>query len=343
MTRIPGKIRLTMLAAVLWFVSGCASPFPGAKPSFRRSTTPTKLPSQSVSPQASRHAATLPPPSSVSSLPTTSPEVDTDVVRNQSPQGYNSYQEGVNAWGPYAPNTPTSPAYPTVGRPNVGAPPTFTQPGYQRAPAPVAPQQAFPESVIQPTQPTVQQGLGRPFYVSPDGPFDPAIGPLADILVNVQETQTGKFSVGASVNSDAGVTGQVVIDERNFDIRRIPTSFDDFVNGSAFRGAGQGFRIEALPGNDVQRYMVNFTEPYLFNTRVSFNMSAYLFDRNFFDWDEQRLGGRMSLGYRITPDLSLAASIRAEEVTISDPRLGGVAELDAALGSSDLYLSLIHI
>jgi len=61
----------------------------------------------------------------------------------------------------------------------------------------------------------------------------------------VEETRTGRFMFGVAVNSDAGVTGQITIDERNFDITRVPTSWDDFVNGSAFRGAGQGFRIEA--------------------------------------------------------------------------------------------------
>ena len=84
--------------------------------------------------------------------------------------------------------------------------------------------------------------------------------------IYVQETQTGRFMFGVGVNSDAGVTGQIVIDERNFDITRFPTSWRDFVEGTAFRGAGQGFRIEAMPGTQVQRYLVSFTEPYLFDT-----------------------------------------------------------------------------
>ena len=74
--------------------------------------------------------------------------------------------------------------------------------------------------------------------------------------------------LGAGINSDLGLTGQIIIDERNFDWQRVPTSIDDVLNGKAFRGAGQGFRVEAMPGREVQRYMVQFTEPYLGGTRV---------------------------------------------------------------------------
>jgi outer membrane protein insertion porin family len=149
--------------------------------------------------------------------------------------------------------------------------------------------------------------------------------------------------MGVGVNSDAGVTGQIVIDERNFDIAAIPTTWDEIANGTAFRGAGQGFRIEAMPGNQVQRYLVSFTEPYLFNTPVSLNLSGFLYDRGFFDWSEQRLGGRVSLGYRLTHDLSVSAAVRAESVDVYNPRVLGVPELDAVLGKTDFYSGRITL
>jgi len=167
----------------------------------------------------------------------------------------------------------------------------------------------------------------------------------ADMVAQVQETHTGQFMFGVGVNSEAGLTGQIVISERNFDILRPPTSFEDIANGTAWRGGGQGFRIEALPGTSVQRYMISLSEPYLFGTDVSLNLSGFYYDRIYFDWDEQRYGGRIGLGYRLTPDLSMAATLRAEHVTILDPRVPGVPELDAALGKNSLYslrLALTH-
>jgi len=210
------------------------------------------------------------------------------------------------------------------------------------APAPIRTAQGVPENVA----PLTGQPEGMPAFPNlPESTSQPLIEPYVDIDpsmstpvdVYVEETHTGRFMFGAGINSDAGVTGQIVIDERNFDVTRVPTSFQDFVNGTAFRGAGQGFRMEAMPGNLVQRYLVSFTEPYLLNTRISLNASGFLYDRRFFDWDERRVGGRLAVGYRLTPDISVAAALRGEEVVISDPRVIGVAALDRVVGDNELY------
>ena len=166
---------------------------------------------------------------------------------------------------------------------------------------------------------------------------------FADIDAFVQEAQSGRFMVGAGFNSDAGVTGQLIIDERNFDISRPPTSFESIVNGQAFRGAGQGFRLEAMPGSQLQRYLVSFSEPYLPYTQISMNVSGYYYDRNFFDWKEQRLGGRVAFGYRLSPDLSVTAATRLENVTIFQPRVSTSPELNAALGGSDLLIGQLTL
>lgn len=161
----------------------------------------------------------------------------------------------------------------------------------------------------------------------------------ADLDVYVTETMTGKINLGGAYNSDNGLVGQFIIDERNFDLFRFPRSFRDITDGTAFRGAGQGFRLELVPGNEVQRYLVSFTEPYLFDTAVSLSVSGFFFNRNYFDWDEERLGGRVSLGYRLTPDVSVSAGLRMENVELSDPRVNTSPELNASLGNTDLYMA----
>jgi RNA polymerase sigma factor (sigma-70 family) len=62
------------------------------------------------------------------------------------------------------------------------------------------------------------------------------------------------------VNSDAGLKGGIILNERNFDIVRPPTSFDDLLSGRAGRGAGQEFRLEAVPGTEVQRHSAALQE-----------------------------------------------------------------------------------
>jgi outer membrane protein insertion porin family len=231
----------------------------------------------------------------------------------------------------------------------------------QYSPPPIAAPGALVPSAGVPAQPVATNNNAAPFLPPGGGAtlppppesgpfFDPAwpavqnpLPPTRDVDVYVEETQTGRFMFGVGVNSDAGVSGQVVIDERNFDLFRLPTSWGDFANGTAFRGAGQGFRIEAAPGTQVQRYMFTFTEPYLFDTDISTSLSGYFFNRIYQDWDEERLGGRVGFGYRLAPDLSVASSMRMENVNISQPRVRGVPELEAVIGNNDLYSARFSI
>lgn len=178
-----------------------------------------------------------------------------------------------------------------------------------------------------------------PYYGAPTAP--PVVTPRvreADLELTGVPARTGRLMVGGAVNSDAGVMAQITVDERNFDITRWPTSFQDFASGTAFRGAGQTFRVEAVPGSIFQRYTVNFADPNLLGyLPISLGTSGFLFDRRFLDFDEQRLGGRLSLGYRITPDLSVSAGLAGQNVKIHRPRVQGVPQLDAVLGDNELY------
>ncbi len=185
---------------------------------------------------------------------------------------------------------------------------------------------------------------GSPLYPSAvqNGPNTFPVN-YADLDVYVSETETGRINLGGAYNSDSGLVGQFVIDERNFDILRFPRGFRDIVDGTAWRGAGQTFRLELVPGNEVQRYLVSFSEPFLFNGPVSFSTSLYYYQRRFFDYDEQRLGGRFAFGYRLGPDLSISAGLRMEDVELYNPRNNSSPELNDSLGSTDLYLANVSL
>lgn len=142
---------------------------------------------------------------------------------------------------------------------------------------------------------------------------DPA---FKDILVNVQETRTGSLLFGVGFNSDAGATGSIVLNERNFDILNYPRSLDELLSGRAFRGAGQEFRLEIVPGTEIQRYSISFREPYLFDSQYSFSSSGYIYTRRFVEYDEGRQGGRFSLGRRVGDFWRASATIRTENVDV---------------------------
>lgn len=155
-----------------------------------------------------------------------------------------------------------------------------------------------------------EQGIGPTITVlDPDGP-----SPIKDVLVEVQEDRTGSVNFGAGINSDAGASLQVVLNERNFDITRFPTSWDDMLSGNAFRGAGQEFRAEAIPGTLFNRYSVSWREPFLFDSPYSLSTQAYYMTRQFNEYTEQRLGGRFNVGHRFTPLWSGSVGMRIEQV-----------------------------
>jgi outer membrane protein assembly complex protein YaeT len=139
-----------------------------------------------------------------------------------------------------------------------------------------------------------------------------------DILVRVQETRTGQFMIGGGVNSNAGLNGSIVLNERNFDILRWPTSWDDFRQGRAWRGAGQEFRLEAQPGTQFQRYSATFREPYLFDTQFGMTDSLYFFNRTYVEYFENRVGGRFTLDRRLNPIWRTSLTTRVEGVEVKN-------------------------
>ena len=92
--------------------------------------------------------------------------------------------------------------------------------------------------------------------------------------------------------------------------------------------------------------MVNFQEPYLFNTPVSLGLSGYYYNRIYTEYTEQRLGGRVGLGYQFTPDLSGSIAYRGAKINITnpiDPLLPALAEVTGRdLALHGFQVSLTH-
>ena len=225
-------------------------------------------------------------------------------------------------------------------------------------------------SVVSPglIQPNINQGFGiQPGLTAAQNPvlqaqpgliqpqfFQPQVGPQpnlggqtgfgvpgslpATIDVFVPAGETGKLVAGGTVGSDNGFVGEVIIDERDFNIFAFPRSFNDlFNNPRVFRGAGQSFRAEIVPGSDLERYLVSFGDPYFLNSNYSVNVSGYYFDRQYFDWDEQRSGAKVRLGRTLSPFLSVRGGLQLENVNIDNARVNTSNQLNAVLGNSNLF------
>jgi len=137
---------------------------------------------------------------------------------------------------------------------------------------------------------------------------------FADVVTSVSEAPTGRFMLGVGASGWQGLNGSVTISERNFDLFNVPRTWEDLVNGKAFRGAGQSFQLSLMAGTLINRAMVSLSNPYLFDLPIGGSASGYVFQRSYPDWTETRGGGRFSLGRQLGTSTYADVAFRVEDV-----------------------------
>lgn len=153
---------------------------------------------------------------------------------------------------------------------------------------------------------------------------------VRDVVIDVEESdKKGNFIFGLGVTSNSGLIGSVVLDLQNFDLYDTPRTFSELYRLRSFYGAGQHFRLELLPGTQVNRFRFDFTEPYLLDKPIRFDASGFLFERGRDGYDERRGGASFSFGRRFESGFwhgwANELSIRIENVNIDvDARLSDV-------------------
>ena len=147
---------------------------------------------------------------------------------------------------------------------------------------------------------------------------DPERPGYRDVLVEVSETNTGSVNFGLAVGSDAGVFGEFSLNQRNFDVADFPESFSEYIKGRAFRGAGQRFSIVVRPGDEIFQYLVSLMEPSIFETEYSLRLSGSYRQRDFDDYDEERVTLRIGLGRKLGDIWNLEFTGRFERVELDD-------------------------
>ena len=156
-----------------------------------------------------------------------------------------------------------------------------------------------------------------------------AIIPTGDMLdqrdaqVSLVEGQTGMVMLGAGVASDSGVMGQLVFEQKNFDISDHPDNFKEFITGRAYKGAGQNFRIALQPGTEVSTYSVDFTDNYFQDRPIALNLSGSSYERDQESYNEQRTKGYVGFTKRYKSRWRRSIGFRAENIN------AGSLDLDA--------------
>lgn len=138
-----------------------------------------------------------------------------------------------------------------------------------------------------------------------------------DASVTIVEGKTGMVMAGAGISADMGAIGQLVLDEKNFDINNRPKSFYDLITGRAFKGAGQHLRIALEPGTEVSQYSISFTEPYLNDKPLSLDFAGSSWERAREAYDEERLKGFIGFEKRYKNRWRTSLNFRVENVDVS--------------------------
>jgi outer membrane protein insertion porin family len=141
---------------------------------------------------------------------------------------------------------------------------------------------------------------------------DPPIAGRKNLIVNVEEQNTGNFTVGAGFSSVDSLVGYAEVSQGNFDLFKPPY----------FTGAGQKIRLRVQIGTQRQDYELSFVEPWFLNRKLSLGVDLYRHQLDFESpnniYDETRTGAKVSLTRALGSDFLIGSvSYSVEDVGIS--------------------------
>jgi outer membrane protein insertion porin family len=140
--------------------------------------------------------------------------------------------------------------------------------------------------------------------------------------------------LGAGIASDSGLIGQLVYQQRNFNIKDKPESLKELFTGEAYKGGGQTLRVSLQPGTRVSQYSVSFTEPYLNDKPTSLSVSGSSWERERESYDEGRAKGYVGLEKRYKSGWRRSIDFRLENVDVSGLESDAPKEIEDVKGDN---------
>lgn len=130
-----------------------------------------------------------------------------------------------------------------------------------------------------------------------------------DVVFNVEEKEDKYYlRIGAGASDNNNVFGMAEISTNNFDI----TNPKDW-----FYGGGQRFRLQGIIGMENAGFNVDFVEPWLLDMPLRLEVSAFMNETYYENWDEDHVGARFSLSRRFFDDFtSVTAGYKIENVRV---------------------------
>lgn len=137
-----------------------------------------------------------------------------------------------------------------------------------------------------------------------------------DVMIEVDETQTGNASLFAGFDSNQNVYGGIDLTENNFSLLGFKECW--YKGFSAFRGAGEFFQVKGSIGLKEQGVDVSWLNPYIFDTLwrfgFSFNYNRSQVISN--EYTTHTLGGGLNATYPLSSYLSYGFAFRVKDAFI---------------------------
>jgi outer membrane protein insertion porin family len=116
-----------------------------------------------------------------------------------------------------------------------------------------------------------------------------------NLVVSVQEGQSGSFYMGAGFSTVENIFGYVGLTQSNFDL----------FNPPSFVGAGQKLRLQLTLGTQQQNVEMKFVEPWFLGRRLMFELDAFHRNLQFLSdlYDQRETGARVGLIKELFPGI----------------------------------------
>ncbi len=148
-----------------------------------------------------------------------------------------------------------------------------------------------------------------------------------DLKIEVVERSTGAFSVGAGFNSIESFQFIGQVQKRNL------------------FGLGYDIALQTQLGGRTQRFNLRFVDPFFLNTRVGFNFSAFITERQFVNFQQASTGSSVGFVFPLRREgrkrFNLGVNYNFIDENIEDIRLSIASLFDEGITSS-MTLSLIR-
>lgn len=159
-----------------------------------------------------------------------------------------------------------------------------------------------------------------------------------NLVISVEEKNTGNMSMGAGFSSIESVVGFVEVSQGNFDLFKPPW----------FTGGGQKMRLRASYGSQRQDYLLSFVEPWFLDRKLAFSVDLYHRNTAFQSalYDQVQTGMRLGLERALWTDFIRGnVGYTIEDVGISKVSPAASPELRAEDGTqivSKLSAGLVY-